>query len=102
VSADYLLGHMRIDLGFRFVRPAGFEPATRCLEGTFEESRDVAWYRSTSYLAAAIVAGCRGTSQGICPRWLPVWLPEIYLPSLMLEWTKTVSTMRYFGARPRA
>jgi hypothetical protein len=23
-------------------RPAGFEPATRCLEGTFEPSRDVA------------------------------------------------------------
>ena len=45
------------------MRQAGLDPATRCLEG------------------------------GICRRWLPDWLPEIYLPSLMLERAKTVLIM---------
>jgi hypothetical protein len=45
------------------VGQAGLDPATRCLEG------------------------------GICRRWLPDWLPEIHLPSLMLERAKTVSIM---------
>jgi hypothetical protein len=57
-------------------RPAGFEPATRCLEGTSEGSRDVAWRRSTSHLAAAFVAGCRRTLREVCLHWLPYWLPK--------------------------
>ncbi len=43
----------------RLARPAGFEPATRCLEGTVGPSRDVAWRRYTSHLPAVTVAGCR-------------------------------------------
>ena len=58
-------------------RPAGFEPATRCLEGTFEPSQDVAWRRSTSHLAAIIVAYCRRESRGVGLHWLPNWLPKI-------------------------
>jgi hypothetical protein len=37
-------------------RAAGFEPAIRCLEGTFESSQDVAYFRPTRHPAAAIVA----------------------------------------------
>jgi hypothetical protein len=62
---------------FELARPAGFEPATRCLEGTFEPSRDVAWRRSTSHLAVVIVADCRTASRGVCLHWLPYWLPKI-------------------------
>jgi hypothetical protein len=47
-------------------RPAGFEPATRCLEGTFEPSRDVALCRSMRCLPAATVAGRRLASSGVC------------------------------------
>ena len=33
------IGHrdIGIDLGFEMARPAGFEPATRCLEGRFTQ-----------------------------------------------------------------
>jgi hypothetical protein len=57
----------------------------RGLEGPFEASQDVAWYRPASHLAASIVADCRRMSHGVCLRWLPNWLPEIHLPSLTFE-----------------
>ena len=47
------------------MRPAGFEPATRCLEGTCDASRHVAWHRSAGHLAGRIVwaiALCRSVS----------------------------------------
>jgi len=62
-------------------RPAGFEPATRCLEGTVPTSLDVARRRSTSHLPAVTVAGCRRASRDVCFRWLPCWLPENLLAS---------------------
>ena len=58
-------------------RPAGFEPATRCLEDTFGLSRDVAWRRPIRRLAGRIIWVCRPMSLGVCRRWLPDWLPEI-------------------------
>jgi hypothetical protein len=58
------------------VRPAGFESATRCLEGTCEASRYVAWDRSMRRLAGRIVWACRPALLSICRRWLPEWLPE--------------------------
>jgi hypothetical protein len=42
VSVDDQLSQVCVELGFCLVRPAGFEPATRCLEGTCEASRYVA------------------------------------------------------------
>jgi len=57
-------------------RPAGFEPATRCLEDTFERSRDVAWRRPTSRLTAVTVARCRRASRGVCLHWLPYCSPK--------------------------
>ena len=47
-----------------------------------------------------IVADCRTASHGVCLHWLTYWLTEIYLPSLMFEHAKTVSTKLYFGSRP--
>ena len=61
-------------------RPAGFEPATRCLEGTVEGSREVAWRRPTRRLAADTIAGNRVASLGVCRWWLPAWLPEPGMP----------------------
>ncbi len=58
------------------MRQAGFEPATRCLEGTVEPSRSVACYRSMSRRAAQMTAGCGPTSPEDCDCWLPVWLPN--------------------------
>jgi hypothetical protein len=62
-------------------RPAGFELATRCLEGTVGASRDVAWRRSTSHLPAVSVADRRRMPREICLR----WLPGIYFLSLKFE-----------------
>src|SRR6185437_216889 len=56
--------------------PAGFDPATRCLEGTCWESREVAWSRPIWPLAALIVAGRGSKSPWNCRRWLPFWLPR--------------------------
>ena len=78
-------GRTCADLVIWLARPAGFEPATRCLEGTAGASLDVAWRRPTSYLAAVSVAGRRRASRGVCLHWLTYWLPRIYLPSLMFE-----------------
>jgi hypothetical protein len=57
---------------FELARPAGFEPATRCLEGTFEGSLDVAWRRSRrrlrrkqpGFLAGAASWRCREAKAG--------------------------------------
>jgi hypothetical protein len=59
------------------VRPAGFEPATRCLEGTVEPSLDIAWYRSMGRLTALMSADRGPASLGSCGRWLPIWLPAL-------------------------
>ena len=40
-------------------RPAGFEPATRCLEGTVRGSREVAWCRPMWRSAEDTIAGNR-------------------------------------------
>ena len=50
-----------------------------------QPSQDVAWCRQMCRLAAWIVRRCRPLSLGISLRWLPDWLPEIYLVSLMFE-----------------
>lgn len=92
--------HIALEQVSQKARPAGFKPATRCLEGTAGASRDVAWRRSTRHLTAIIVADCRTASRGVCLHWLTYWLTEIYLPSLMFEHTKTVSTKLYFDSRP--
>ena len=42
------IGPMAPEQVFEIARPAGFEPATRCLEGIPEASQDVAKRRSTS------------------------------------------------------
>jgi hypothetical protein len=47
-----------------------------------------------------IVADCRTASHGVCLHWLTYWLTEIYLPSLMFEHAKTMSTVLYFASRP--
>jgi hypothetical protein len=64
------------------VRPAGFEPATRCLEGTVEASRCVAWRRLMGRLSALTIAGDGLAWLGGWDCWLPTWLPdhaEIYV-----------------------
>jgi hypothetical protein len=62
------------------VRPAGFEPATRCLEGTCDSSQYVAWCRLTGLPAAAMIAGSRLASLRVCRCWLPLWLPQFGMP----------------------
>jgi len=59
-------------LGTRFGRRIGGYLLRR-----LEPSQDVAWRRSTSHLAAIIVADCRRESRGVGLHWLPVWLPKI-------------------------
>jgi Phage integrase family len=70
-------GYVSSEQVFQKARPAGFEPATRCLEGTFEPSRDVVRRRLTSLLTAVTVARCRRMSRGVCLHWLPYWLLKI-------------------------
>jgi hypothetical protein len=57
------------------VRQAGFEPATRCLEGTVEASRHVAWCHSMRRSAALMGADCGVASPEDWDCWLPLWLP---------------------------
>src|SRR5437763_852080 len=52
-------GLTALEQAFQKARPAGFEPATRCLEGIPGAPRDVAWRRFTSHLPALIVADRR-------------------------------------------
>jgi hypothetical protein len=61
----------RRDIGRCEVRRAGFEPATRCLEGTGEPSRGVAWRRSLSHLTAQMNAGRGPASPEGCDSWVP-------------------------------
>jgi hypothetical protein len=58
--------------------------------------------RPVSHLAATTVAGRRRTSRGVCLRWLPDWLLEIYLLSLMFDQAKTTSIawFRRCGCEP--
>ena len=67
----------KVDRFRRSARPAGFEPATRCLEATVAASRDVACRRPASHLAGPIVAAGRRASRGVCLCRLPDWLPGI-------------------------
>jgi hypothetical protein len=69
-------GYMVAELVIQRARPAGFEPATGCLEGTAGGWPDVAWRRSTRHLAAVIVAKCRRTLLGICLHWPTHWLTK--------------------------
>jgi len=57
------------------VRLAGFEPATRCLEGTLQPSPEEARCGLTRRLAALMEADCRLVYPHIWRRWLPTWLP---------------------------
>ena len=59
----------------KLARPAGFEPATRCLEGTSGGCLEVAPRRLTWVLAASMVADNGSASPENCQRWLPAWLP---------------------------
>jgi hypothetical protein len=52
------LGEPGVELGLWLVRLAGFEPATRCLEGTFEPSPERARCGLTCCLAALMEADC--------------------------------------------
>jgi|tagenome__1003787_1003787.scaffolds.fasta_scaffold20972094_1 hypothetical protein len=56
-------------------RRAGFEPTTRCLEGTICALLEVGWSRPVWHLPAVMMAGGSSMWPGVCPRWLPVWLP---------------------------
>ena len=49
VSADHYPRYTCVEVGVSLVRRAGFEPATRCLEGTSEASRYVARHRSARH-----------------------------------------------------
>jgi hypothetical protein len=51
----------------------------------------------------AFVADSRRASREVCLHWLPYWLPKIYLPSLVFEYTKTMSIVNwsYRSARER-
>src|SRR5262249_50330078 len=72
------LASLRVFSQFRgLVRLAGFEPATRCLEGTLVPSPESARHGLTWRLAAPILAGRGLASLSICHRWLPSWLPAI-------------------------
>jgi hypothetical protein len=70
-------GYTTPELVFQKARPAGFEPATRCLEDIFESSRDVAWRRPIRRLAGQIIRTCRPALLDVGLRWLPDWLPGI-------------------------
>jgi len=59
------------------VRPAGFEPATRCLEGTVGELLHVAWCRSMGRSAALMIADHGPVLPENWGCWLPIWLPEL-------------------------
>src|SRR5690349_18123045 len=83
-------------------RPAGFEPATRCLEVTVTASGDVACCRSTSCLAAGTIAGCRRASREVCLRWLPDWLPEFCSLSLISNRRKSRRVSVTWACRLRA
>jgi hypothetical protein len=48
-------------------------------------------YKLSSWANGPVVSLCVARHLGICVRWLPDWLPEIYLTSLMFEQAKSVS-----------
>src|SRR6266487_6442417 len=50
---------------FELARPTGFGPATCCLEGAFEQTRNVAWRRPMRRLAGRIIGACRSASLGV-------------------------------------
>src|SRR5208282_843253 len=66
-------------------RPAGFDPVTRCLEGTSPGSPEVARCRPIRYLSAAIVAGCRPAWPKSLSLLAPRLAPLIQLSSPMFE-----------------
>jgi hypothetical protein len=76
------LDHRTSNLGrSKSARPAGFEPATHCLEGTSLALPDVGRYGLICRLAAAIMAGRGLVKFGICGCWLPGLAPS-YLVSM--------------------
>jgi hypothetical protein len=71
-----------MSVSFTQARRAGFEPATRCLEGKVQGSRRVALCRLTWRLAASMITGSRLASLAVCRCWLPVWLPDRARPAM--------------------
>ena len=63
----------------------GLEPTAYCLGGTPVTWPGVAPCGPTWVLAAAIIAGRSLTQPCACGHWLPVWLPEFSLATLMFE-----------------
>jgi hypothetical protein len=82
---------LRLDLVVWLARLAGFEPATRCLEGTTVWSPDGAGCGPMGGLAALVVADYGAASASVCGQWLPNWLPADSLASLMFEQSNSVS-----------
>jgi hypothetical protein len=66
-------------------RLAGFEPATRCLDGTVGGSPEAARCGSMGGLAVLIVAGSGAAPPSACAWWLPDWLSEASIVSPMFE-----------------
>lgn len=65
-------------------------------------SLDVAWSVPKSQLAVSTVAGRGPGSLGVCLCWLPDWLPEIWLASLMASITvQTIPNETYKPAERR-
>ena len=79
------------------VRPAGFEPATRCLEGKAQGSRQVAWCRPMRRSTADTIAGSRVASLCVCRRWLPVGSPNPACPAEFKRLKTIASTERVAG-----
>ncbi len=75
------------ELGVLVARLAGFEPATRCLEGTASRSLEDAACGLTSSFAVFMMAGCGLRQPDVCLQWLPKWLPGTSLAELIFEWS---------------
>ena len=69
----------------------GFEPLTFCMPYGARPSPDGAGRRPARQLPAMTVAGRSLLSAGAWRHWLPTWLPEKSLASLMFEWPHAVS-----------
>src|SRR5262249_42634660 len=71
--------------------------ASLVLGGASEPWPDGAGRGLVCCLAAPIVAGCGPAWPDACRRWLPDWLPDNSLASLMFEWSNPVSHTAHAG-----